>query len=169
MVTARNSRDAERLRMLRHHGSRQLYLHEILGYNSRLDELQAAILRVKLKHLDRFNAARAEIARGYRKLLAGTPLGLPAEHGGGRHAWHQFTVRSEKRDAMRAALDQAGIASMIYYPVPLHRQPLYTADNAGLDLPATDEAAGSVLSLPIFAHLGEQRLQRVCRAVRSCS
>ena len=167
MITARDAGHAERLRMLRHHGSRQSYLHEILGYNSRLDELQAAILRVKLRHLERFNAARADIARLYRELLAGVPLGLPAAHGRGRHIWHQFTVRSEKRDALRAALDQAGIASMIYYPVPLHRQPLYAADCAGLELPATDEAARTVLSLPIFPHLGEQRARRVGEALRA--
>lgn len=167
MITARDARHAERLRMLRHHGSRQAYLHEILGYNSRLDELQAAILRVKLRHLERFNAARAEIARLYRELLAGTPLGLPEAHSRGRHIWHQYTVRSGQRDALRAALDRAGIASMIYYPVPLHRQPLYAADCAGLDLPVTDEAARTVLSLPIFPHLGGERARRVCDTLRA--
>jgi dTDP-4-amino-4,6-dideoxygalactose transaminase len=167
MITAREARHAERLRMLRHHGSRRAYLHEILGYNSRLDELQAAILRVKLRHLERFNAARERIARLYQELLAGTPLGLPVAHGRGRHIWHQFTVRSPKRDALRLALEQAGIASMIYYPVPLHRQPMYAADCAGLELPVTDEAARSVLSLPIFPQLGEQRARRVCAALRA--
>jgi dTDP-4-amino-4,6-dideoxygalactose transaminase len=169
MITARDARHAERLRMLRHHGSRQTYLHEILGYNSRLDELQAAILRVKLRHLDRYNAARAEVSRLYRELLQGLPLALPAESGRGRHVWHQFTVRSEKRDAMRAALDQAGIASMIYYPVPLHRQPLYAPDNAGRKFPVTDEAARTVLSLPIFPHLGAERAKKVAGAVRACA
>ena len=168
MISARDARHAERLRMLRHHGSRQAYVHEVLGYNSRLDELQAAILRVKLGHLERFSAARAEVARLYCELLAGTPLLLPGEHGRGRHVWHQFTVRTEKRDALRAALDQAGIASMIYYPIALHRQPLYAADCAGLSLPATDEAAGAVLSLPIYPQIGEQRVRRVCAAIRSC-
>ena len=115
------------------------------------------------------NREKFHVARRYRGLLAGLPLLLPAEHGRGRHVWHQFTVRSEKRDAIRAALDETGIASMIYYPVPLHRQPLYAADSAGLELPVTDQAARSVLSLPIFAHLGEERLHRVCEAVRSCS
>lgn len=168
MLSARDASRAGRLRMLRHHGSGQAYVHEVLGYNSRLDELQAAILRVKLRHLDRFNAARAELARRYRGLLAGLPLLLPAEHGRGRHVWHQFTVRSSKRDALRESLDQAGIASMIYYPVPLHRQPIYAADCAGLELPATDEAARTVLSLPIYPQLGEERSRRVCEAIRSC-
>jgi len=169
MITARDARHAERLRMLRHHGSRQAYLHEVLGYNSRLDELQAAILRVKLRHLDRYNAARAEVSRLYRELLQDLPLILPTESGRGKHVWHQFTVRSGKRDRLRAALEQAAIASMIYYPVPLHRQPLYAPDNARRAFPVTDEAARTVLSLPIFPHLGEERVQRVCAAVRSCS
>jgi dTDP-4-amino-4,6-dideoxygalactose transaminase len=163
MITARDARHAERLRMLRHHGSRQTYLHEVLGYNSRLDEIQAAILRVKLKHLDRFNAARAAIARFYAANLKG--VALPADSARGRHVWHQYTVRSDKRDALRAALDQQAIASMIYYPVPLHRQPLYAPDAAGRAYPVTDEAARSVLSLPIFPHLGEARAQRVCAAI----
>jgi dTDP-4-amino-4,6-dideoxygalactose transaminase len=169
LITARDARHAERLRMLRHHGSRQAYLHEMLGFNSRLDELQAAILRIKFRHLDRYNAARAAIAALYRKLLDGAPLALPADSRRGRHVWHQFTIRSEKRDAMRAALDQAGIASMIYYPVPLHRQPLYAPDNAGRAFAVTDEAARSVLSLPIFPHLGEARARRVAEAVRACA
>jgi len=167
MVTARDPEAAERIRMLRHHGSRQAYLHEVLGYNSRLDELQAAILRVKLVHLERFNAARAENARLYGELLAGAPLVLPKAHGRGRHIWHQYTVRSARRDELRAALERSGIASMIYYPVPLHRQPLYAAQCAGLDLPATEEAARTVLSLPMYAHLGEAGVRRVCQALRA--
>ncbi len=169
MLSAREARHAEHLRMLRHHGSRQSYLHEVLGWNSRLDELQAALLRVKLAHLERFNAARAAIARRYRELLAGTPLVLPGEHGRGRHVWHQFTVRSPRRDALREALQKAGIASAIYYPVPLHRQPVYAADCAGLELPATEEAARTVLSLPIFPQLDEARVGRVCEVLRACA
>jgi dTDP-4-amino-4,6-dideoxygalactose transaminase len=169
MITARAAGHAERLRMLRHHGSRQSYLHEVLGYNSRLDELQAAILRIKFRHLDRYNAARAEASRLYRQLLKDLPLILPAESAKGRHVWHQFTVRSSKRDALRASLEKAGIASMIYYPVPLHRQPLYAPDNAGRDYPVTDEAARTVLSLPIFPHLGAERVKRVCDAVGACA
>jgi dTDP-4-amino-4,6-dideoxygalactose transaminase len=165
LVTARDPAHAERLRMLRHHGSRQTYLHEVVGYNSRLDELQAAILRVKLKALDRFNAARTRVARAYLEQLKGAKLTLPAE-GNGRHAWHQFTVRSRKRDALRKALDEAGIASMIYYPVPLHRQAPFAAE---VDLPVTEEAAKTVLSLPIHPHLSEASVRRVCEVVRACA
>jgi len=167
LVTARDAGHAETLRMLRHHGSRETYRHEILGYNSRLDEIQAAILRIKLRHLERFNEARARIARRYREALAGAPLTLPEDSREGRHVWHQFTIRSRKRDAMRAALDAAGIASMIYYPLPVHRQPLYGA--GALPLPVTDAAAAEVLSLPIFPHLDEARQRRVCEAVLACA
>lgn len=169
LVTAREPRHAERLRMLRHHGSRKTYYHDVLGYNSRLDEIQAAILRVKLKRLDQFNARREAIARRYGEWLAGTPLALPKAHGRGRHIWHQYTVRHKDRDALRAKLEAAGIASMIYYPVPLHRQPLYAPDNEGLQLPATDAAAATVLSLPIYPQLAEAAQKRVCEALKACA
>lgn len=167
LMTAREAKHAERLRMLRHHGSRQTYLHETLGYNSRLDEIQAAILRIKLRHLERYNAARAAIAKYYTQALAGTSLRLPADNPRGRHVWHQYTIRTPRRDAVRKSLDGAGIASMVYYPMPLHRQPLYEADVAGATFPVTDEAAATVLSLPIFPLLGEARAKRVADAVRA--
>jgi dTDP-4-amino-4,6-dideoxygalactose transaminase len=169
LVTAREERHAERLRMLRHHGSRRSYVHDLLGWNSRLDEVQAAILRVKLAHLERFNERRAAVAQRYRELLYGTRLALPAAHGRGRHVWHQYTVRHSRRDALKEALEAQGIASMIYYPVPLHRQPLYAPDNADLSLPATEEAAATVLSLPIFPHLAEDAQRRVCEVLRACA
>lgn len=169
LVTAREPRHAERLRMLRHHGSRKTYTHEILGYNSRLDEIQAAILRVKLARLDDFNARRAAIARRYGEWLAGTPLALPGAHGRGRHIWHQYTVRHPKRDELRAKLEAAGIASMIYYPVPLHRQPLYAPDNEGVQLPVTDEAAATVLSLPIYPQLSEAAQKKICEVIKACA
>jgi len=167
MLTTREGRHAERLRMLRHHGSRQSYLHDVIGYNSRLDELQAAILRVKLAHLERFNAERAVLARRYTERLAGVPLELPAAHGRGRHVWHQYTVRSSRREALREALERAGVASGIYYPLPLHRQPAYAGAGAELSLPAAEDAARAVLSLPIFPQLGEAGVERVCNAVRA--
>ena len=113
--------------MLRHHGSRQTYLHERVGWNSRLDELQAAVLRVKLRHLAGFNEARRAVARRYREKLAGANVILPAEHGRGTHVYHQFTIRSERRDAIREALGKEGIASSVFYPMPLHQQPAYAS------------------------------------------
>jgi len=166
LITARKAEDAQLLRSLRHHGSRQTYLHDRVGWNSRLDELQAAILRVKLRRLEQFIEARRKVAAGYRKRLAGAPLELPAEHGRGRHVYHQFTVRSAKRDAIREALAKDGIASSIFYPVALHRQPVYEAANAGVSLPNAEAAAKTVLSLPINPLIDEPALDRICERVR---
>jgi len=168
MVVTNDAKLAQTLRMLRHHGSRETYRHEIVGYNSRLDELQAALLRVKLKSLDRWNARRGEHAALYRRELAGAPVGLPAEHGRGVHVYHQFTVRSGKRDALREKLTAGGIASAIYYPIPGHRQPAFSAASAG-DLPASDRAAREVLSLPIYPQLTEAQIRHVCETIRAAA
>lgn len=168
LVTAREARHDAMLRMLRHHGSRQTYLHEVIGLNSRLDEMQAAILRVKLKHLPRFTAARRAHAARYRELLAGAKLTLPAEHGRGKHIYHQFTVRLERRDAAKQALADAGIASGVYYPIPLHRQPVYEKEFGGLSLPASETAAREVLSLPIYPQLTDEQLRRIAGTLRAC-
>src|SRR5439155_20618468 len=110
LITMQEKTHDEMLRVLRHHGSRQPYLQERVGWNSRLDELQAAVLRVKLRRLEEFNDARGRVAQRYRGKLQGAPLALPGENGRGRHAYHQFTVRSERRDAIREALAREGIA-----------------------------------------------------------
>ncbi len=167
MVTTNDAKLAQTVRMLRHHGSRETYRHEIVGYNSRLDELQAALLRVKLKSLDRWNARRREHAALYRRELSGGPVGLPAEHGRGAHVYHQFTVRSGKRDVLREKLAASGIASAIYYPVPGHRQPAFSAAGSARELPASDRAAREVLSLPIYPQLNEAQIRRVCATIRA--
>jgi len=160
LVTCRSAEHRDTLRMLRHHGSRQTYLHERVGWNSRLDELQAAILRVKLARLDDMNAARRKVAAQYRKKLKGVEL--PAEHGRGTHVYHQFTIKSAKRDALREALAKDGIASSVFYPMPLHQQPAYAAASAGVRLPASEAAAKNVLSLPINPFLDEASVDRIC-------
>jgi dTDP-4-amino-4,6-dideoxygalactose transaminase len=165
MITARDPEHDKTLRMLRHHGSRQTYLHERVGWNSRLDELQAAVLRVKLKRLDEFNAARRRVAQLYQSRLRTAPLRLPIEDTRGKHVYHQFTIRSERRDAIRENLAKDGIAASIFYPIPLHRQPAYEAARAGLSLPASEEAAQTVLSLPINPLLDETSIERVCARV----
>jgi dTDP-4-amino-4,6-dideoxygalactose transaminase len=154
------------LRMLRHHGSRQSYLHERVGWNSRLDELQAAVLRVKLARLDEFNAARRRAAQRYREKLEGARLELPSEDPRGKHVYHQFTIRAERRDAIREALAADGIASSIFYPLPLHRQPAYEALHRDLALPACEAAARTVLSLPINPLIDETSIDRVCARIR---
>ncbi|MBI3002055.1 MAG: DegT/DnrJ/EryC1/StrS family aminotransferase [candidate division NC10 bacterium] len=133
---------AARVRRLRNPGARERYRHEEVGFNSRLDELQAAILRVKLRHLDRWTERRRRIAAAYRAALADTPLTLPVEPAGCRHVYHQYTVRAPERDRFHQALNAAGIGSMIYYPVPLHRQPAYAAlGYAEGSLPESERAA----------------------------
>jgi len=154
------------LRMLRHHGSRQSYLHERVGWNSRLDELQAAVLRVKLRRLDEFNAARRRAAQRYREKLKGAKLELPAEDPRGKHVYHQFTIRSERRDAIRDALAADGIAASIFYPRPLHRQPAYEAFHRDLALPACEAAARTVLSLPINPLLDDPSIDRICERIQ---
>lgn len=168
LVTTRDPKHDAALRMLRHHGSRQTYLHEAIGLNSRLDELQAAILRAKLPWLARWNDARRAHAARYRELLAGANLRLPAEHGRGAHAYHQFTVRLARRDEARKALAGAGVASGVYYPIPLHKQPVYEKDFGGLSLPASEAAAREVLSLPIYPQLAPEQLRHVAATLRAC-
>jgi dTDP-4-amino-4,6-dideoxygalactose transaminase len=166
LVTARRKDHDEALRMLRHHGSRKTYLHERVGWNSRLDELQAAILRVKFRHFARFNEARHRVAALYREKLSGSGVALPGEHGRGAHVYHQFTIRSPRRDAIRQALAAEGIASSVFYPIPLHRQPAYEPTHGARSLPASEAAAQSVLSLPIHPLLETASIERICDAVR---
>ena len=165
LITAKSEEHARTLRMLRHHGSRQTYLHERVGWNSRLDELQAAVLRVKLKHLARFNEARRTVAKRYREKLAGANLTLPTEHGRGAHVYHQFTVRSERRDVIRDALANDGIASSVFYPMPLHKQPAY-ASLGKVELPVAESVSKSVLSLPIHPFLDDASIDRIAACVR---
>lgn len=166
VVMTRKKEHAETVRMLRHHGSRRTYSHERVGWNSRLDELQAAVLRAKFRSLERFNAARRRVAALYREKLAGVAVVPPAEHGRGSHVYHQFTIRSARRDAIREALAGEGIASSIFYPLALHQQPAYQAAHRGRSLPASEAAAKSVLSLPIHPLLEDAALERICAAVR---
>jgi dTDP-4-amino-4,6-dideoxygalactose transaminase len=116
---------AERLRLLRQYGWRQRYVSDAPGYNSRLDELQAAILRVKLRHLETDNAARRQVAAQYQQWLADLPLLLPQTQAAGKHVYHLFVVQSRQRDALRAYLQEQGIGTAVHYPVPVHRQPAY--------------------------------------------
>ena len=166
MVTTNNPSHDGVLRMLRHHGSRQTYLHERVGWNSRLDELQAALLRVKLRRLDELNAARRRVAARYRENLIGTGLTLPAEHGRGRHVYHQFTIQSAKRDAIRESMAKESIASSIFYPMPLHLQPAYAMD---VSLPISEKLASTVLSLPIHPYLETAAVDRICAALKAAA
>ncbi len=155
---------AERLRMLRNHGSRQMYRHEALGLNSRLDELQAAILRVKLPHIDAWNRQRQDVARRYAERLQAFPsLKLPADAPG--HVWHQYTVQSPQRDALQKQLGQDGIDSRVYYPIPLHRQSAYAHWAPDGALPAAEQACAECLSLPMYPELEDAQLDRIAASL----
>ena len=160
---------AVRLRELREYGWRERYVSAVPGMNTRLDPIQAAVLRVKLPGLDRANARRAAIAARYDRGLAKTGLGLPVRRSGATHVFHQYVVRTPRRDAMRAVLDRAGIGTAVHYPVPVHLQPAYRG-RVGLDpggLGESERAAREVLSLPMFPELGAAEVARVIAAIRT--
>ena len=157
MVITNNEKLAEKIRLFRNHGSspKEKYLNLILGTSSRLDALQAAILRVKLKHLLKWNKKRNEISRHYNKLLKGVgDIITPYFAKNITHIFHQYTIRTKKRDTLRGYLKEKGIPAMIYYPLPLYLQPAfkYLGYKKG-DFPETEKAAKEVLSLPIYPEL----------------
>ena len=165
LVTTNSEAMAEHVRVLRNHGSRIRYHHEEIGYNSRLDEMQAAILRVKLRHIEQYNRNRRRVAHRYSELLSDLPLEVPFEDGVGRHVYHQYTVLSDRRDELMSALQSANIGCAIYYPVPLHRQEAFAQESATVELPVADQVASRCLSLPIYPELGEADIQRVVSAI----
>lgn len=167
MVTTSDDRLAEQVRMLRNHGSKVRYHHSIIGYNSRLDEIQAAILRVKLKHIDRFNDLRRSNAHYYSKRLVEAGVTPPFEDGKGVHVYHQYTVLTDRRDTIQKSLTEAGCASAIYYPIPLHHQEVFAGPGTGCSLPESERAARRVLSLPIYPELSEVQMDRVVTAIRN--
>jgi dTDP-4-amino-4,6-dideoxygalactose transaminase len=157
-AVATNDRSiADRARLLREYGWRERYISEVPGMNTRLDELQAAILRVKLRHLDAGNARRREIADAYSAGLR--ELRLPAGNAG--HVYHQYVIRSRDRDALREKLAARGVGTLVHYPVPVHLQPAYVRLEHG-ELPETESAAQEVLSLPMYPELENADVARVC-------
>jgi dTDP-4-amino-4,6-dideoxygalactose transaminase len=167
LVTSARPALAERILRLRVYGGRERYVHEELGFNSRLDEIQAAVLRVKLRRLARWTERRREIAQRYRAGLAGLGIPLPVEAPGIRHCYHQFTIRVPDRDAMQRRMAERGVATAVYYPVPLHLQPMYRelGYRAG-DFPEAERAAREVLCLPMYAELTDGQADEVVEAVK---
>lgn len=159
---------ADKLRMLRNYGSKRKYYNEMLGFNDRLDELQAAFLRVKLSRLDDWNARRAKIAAVYLERLAGIPgLEIPHVPAWAAPVWHLFVVRTPQRDALQAALQAAGIHTLIHYPVPPHLQQAYAPLRIPQgSLPVAETLANSVLSLPMGPHMTTAQAERTADAVR---
>jgi dTDP-4-amino-4,6-dideoxygalactose transaminase len=157
---------AARLRRLRHHGDAGRYRHVELGWCSRLDEVQAAVLRVKLARLDAWIERRRSIAGRYRTLLGGLPLALPAERPRARHVYHLYTVRHPQRDALAKALADRGVGTAVHYPTPVPGQPLFGGGDERR-WPGAWRAAAEVLSLPCFAELTDEEVDQVAHAVRA--
>jgi dTDP-4-amino-4,6-dideoxygalactose transaminase len=170
MIITSDDEIGERIRVLRVHGSKPKYYHHILGYNSRLDELQAAILNVKFPHLDDWSEKRRERAATYTHLLKemlGDKVVTPYEEEFNHHIYHQYTIRVEKRDELQKFLNENGVSTMIYYPKPLHLQPVFAelGYREG-DLPETEKAANEALSLPMFPELKTEQQEYVVQKIK---
>ena len=167
MVVAQDAQLADRVRLLREHGSRPKYYHALVGTNSRLDALQAAILRVKLRHLDRWSEKRARNATLYDQLFEGSRVGRPYRDPRARHIYNQYVIRISGRDAVRQQLTERGIGTEVYYPVPLHLQQCFAmlGYQEG-DLPHSETAAKETLALPIYPELTEEQIRSVAASVR---
>ncbi len=158
---------ARRLEMLRNYGQKEKYQHLFRGYNRRLDTLQAAVLRVKLRYLEKWNAARRWNAVLYHKFLDGCGLLLPGEAPGAESVWHLYVIRAEQRDALKEHLISRGISASIHYPIPIHVQPAYL--DLGYkkgDFPVTESCAHQVLSLPMYAEISQDQIEYVAKTIR---
>ncbi len=166
MVTTNDDEVAEQLRMLRNHGSKVRYYHDIVGYNSRLDELQAVVLRAKLKRLPTYNKERRRAAHTYSRQLADvvTP---PQEDGIGTHVYHQYTLLTDQRDAIMQKLQDNNIGCAIYYPVPLHQQKVFADICKQVSLPVTEDVASRCMSLPIYPELTDEMVTQVTGVINS--
>jgi len=172
MVTTNNPELAKDMRVLRTHGSTKQYHHSVIGYNSRLDEMQAAILRQKLPHIDQFNQSRLAVATSYCEQLKHLDIQLPLlaapdAYGKAIPVFHQFTFLSDKRDAVKQALSDQKIASAVYYPIPLHKQKaIIDKMDAPMACPQSDAIAQRCLSLPIYPEMSAESIERVCATVK---
>lgn len=169
LITTDSDELADKCRMLRTHGQRRRYIHDAVGYNSRLHALQAAILNVKLPHADSWNDLRRSHAARYTSAFSDLDLQTPSERQGAHHVYHQYTLRVDpaRRDAVCASLTEDEIGWAVYYPVPLHLQPVYESLNCREgEMPVAERAAEEVLSLPVFPELREDEIEAVIAAIR---
>lgn len=158
----------EKSLMLRNHGQKSRHNHVIEGYNSRLDELQAAILNFKLSYLDEWNKKRRVIAGWYRDGLAGTPLILPKEEPWGHHVYHLYVVRTDRRDALMKSLAEKGITTLIHYPTPIHLQEVYRPLGYSKgSFPQAERAAEEIVTLPMYPSLAKESVDYVCESIRA--
>ncbi len=168
MVVTDEKKIYENLRLLRSYGQKSKYRHISKGVNSRLDELQAALLRVKLKYLDSWNEARREKARAYTSLLESAPILKPSEKEPAHHVYHLYVIRTKRRNSLQKFLKEKGIGTVIHYPIPIHLQKAYRdLGHRKGDLPFTEQASQEVLSLPFFPEMEDSEMEGVAEEVRS--
>lgn len=165
LITCATAELAEELKVLRNHGSRVRYHHSVIGYNSRLDDIQAAILRVKLKRIDEFNTGRRRVAHLYSELLKDVAA-VPFEDRKGVHVYHQYTLLTDKRDAVMAKLSEQRIASAVYYPIPLHKQDVFAAAYAAVSLPVAEDVSSRCMSLPVYPEMPDESVRLVAETIK---
>jgi dTDP-4-amino-4,6-dideoxygalactose transaminase len=165
MISCASEDLVDRIKVLRNHGSKVRYHHHVIGYNSRLDDIQAAILRVKLKRIDQFNSDRRRVAQLYSELLRDLAT-VPFEDGTGTHVYHQYTLLIDRRDTVMSRLSERQIASAVYYPIPLHKQEVFAPSCAGLTLPVAEAVASRCMSLPIYPEMTDEQVRQVAATVR---
>lgn len=167
MVVTNSDELAEKVRMLRVHGAREKYRHEAIGYNSRLDEIQAAVLRVKLNYLNEWSLNRYERAQVYHGLLKDTDIVVPFEDENCKHVYHQYVIRCERRDELAKYLNEKGIGTAIYYPIPVHLLEVYKSlGYKEGDLPISDKACEKALALPMFPELTTEQQEYVVQCIK---
>ncbi len=166
LITTNDEKYANELKVLRNHGSRERYQHNVIGYNSRLDELQAVILRIKLKHINSYNANRRRVAQRYSEALKDTGIRPPFEDKVGLHVYHQYTLLSESRERIMKTLQHNGIACAVYYPIPLHRQDVYIKNYRDVKLPVTDFVASNCFSLPVYPELEDEKIDAITDIIK---
>ena len=158
---------ADQVRMLRNYGQSRKYVHEFLAYNRRLDTIQAAVLRINLRHLDEWTRRRQNCAGIYNRLLEGADVVTPHVSPAGTHVYHLYVIRTRRRDELRAWLQEKGIAAGMHYPVPIHLQPAYRdLGYANGSFPVTEKLAGEILSLPLYPELQERQIEFIAATVR---
>ena len=168
MMVTDNADLWEKMKVIVSHGSKTRYHHDVLGVNSRLDTIQAAILTVKLRYLDEWNAARRGFAGSYDRLLKDLPVVLPRRSSDCTHIFHQYTIRAKERDRLAAALAAQNIPHAIYYPIPLHLQTAFAnSGNVAGDFPLTEQASQEVISLPMHTELSDEQIRYIANAVRT--
>lgn len=167
MITTNDDAVARKIELLRNYGQTEKYHHLIKGYNSRLDEIQAAILRVKMKHLNQWIDARRKNAALYSKLLKGSDVITPTEPKGYKHVYYLYVVRSKRRDELQKHLAAGGIGTMVHYPIPIHMQPAYKEMGWKKgDFPAAERSASEILSLPMYPELKKEEISEIAERIK---